>query len=284
MHILALCATYNRKEMTLKTLRALKNQKLPSGVSLQLAVVDDASTDDTLDHIHGEFSDILSIKSQGGLYWAGAMRYGFSLFWDPNKYSHLLVFNDDISLYRDALAELIKVSKKHANNDDGIIVSGSFKDPKTHELTYGGLISRKNSHRCKLDRVQPNGIEQPVDTLNMNFALIDKKCLSNNILIRKGFVHGLADYDFGLRASRKGSKLLITGYYSGDCARNSTLGTWEDESLSFLTRLRLMNQPKGDPAYPRFLYLSLHCPLIWPILLIAPYRRLFSIWKKWQPK
>jgi len=244
MEILALCATYNRRDITLAALGSLKEQALPVGVRMQIAVVDDASTDGTPEAIRKNFPDVSIIGTSGGFFWAGAMRFGFKKFWDPQKYTDLLVFNDDVILYNNAIYELINTARYSENSCGGTIVVGAMKDPETRKITYGGLIKKPYRPSIYLERVSPTGNVQSVDTLNMNLALIDKNCLSQNEFIRAGFTHSLADYDFGLRAKKKGARLLLAPEFMGECSRNQANGTWEDSSLPFIRRFSLIWHPK----------------------------------------
>ncbi|MDP2761373.1 MAG: glycosyltransferase [Sideroxyarcus sp.] len=273
VRILAVCATYNRREVTLAGLRSLNSQQLPANAILQLAVVDDNSTDGTIDAVRQEFPAALTLKSIGGLYWAGAMRFGFSHFWDKEKYSHLLVFNDDCVFYPNAVKKLIEVTES-VNAAHGAVAVASLRDKFTGDLTYGGMKRRRWRPAIYLDRVIPSGDIQVVDTLNMNLALISGKCLERNELIREGFSHSLADFDFGLRASRNGAKVYLAPGFLGECSRNQTQGTWEDGNVSLRRRWSLICQPKGLPLKPRYIYLKSHSPFIWPAIFVWPYVRL----------
>ncbi len=272
-HILGLCATYNRRDITIAALENFKNQLLPPKAAMDIAIVDDASTDGTLEAIHNLYPDVLTINSGGGLFWAGAMRLGFNHFWNQAKYTHLLVFNDDIVLFKNSIIELIDTAMCF-DNQSGVIVVGAMIDGETGLLTYGGLKRKAYRPLVYLDRVKPKGKPQFVDTLNMNLALISRSCLANNEFIRSGFTHSLADFDFGLRASKNKTRVVLAPSILGECSRNQITGTWQDANLTFSQRWTLIFQPKGLPLYPRFKYLKLHARFIWPFILFLPYIRL----------
>lgn len=271
--ILALCATYNRRNVTLAALKSLQAQELPPDATMQIAVVDDSSSDGTLDAIRNELPGVITVGCGGELYWAGAMRFGLSYFWNSKQYSHLLVFNDDCTLYPNAVAMLLDVAE-NSSTKAGVVVVAALRDKLSGALTYGGFRRKRWRPVVYFDRVMPTCDVQVIDTLNMNLALISRQCLERNILIRDDFTHSLADVDFGLRASSNGSPIYLAPGFLGECSRNNTKGTWEDNSLPFDRRWFLIRQPKGLPLRPRFRYLKLHAPYVWPAIFIWPYLRL----------
>jgi len=278
IRILALCATYNRKSTTLASLQSLAQQDLPNGASLTLALVDDASMDGTVKAIKAAFPEALTVNCGGEHYWAGAMRFGFSRFWNPAKYTHLLVFNDDCVFFKHAIAMALTTAQSSISvNAHSAVVVGAVRDPNRDVLTYGGLVKKRWLPGVYFKHIHPNGRVQEVDTLNMNFALIDATTLASNTLIGPHFTHSFADFDFGLRVKRRGVTIRLCPDYVGTCPRNEIKNTWEDRRLPFSTRQRLLLQPKGLPLHPRFVYLKSHAPFAWPLIFIWPYLRFYTV-------
>jgi GT2 family glycosyltransferase len=240
---------------------------------MDIAVVDDASTDGTLKSLHDIFPDILTINCGGSSYWAGSMRYGVKHFWSNERYTHLLVFNDDITIFQHSISKLIDVAIRY-ENQFGVVAVGAMVDSVKGIPTYSGMKRIPYRPSIYLDRVKPTLDAQVVDTLNMNLALISKSCLARNELIRSGFIHSLADFDFGLRASKNSAKVILAPNFLGECSRNSRADTWEDIDLPFLKRWDLILGPKGLPLYPRLIYLRSHARYVWPFIYFWPYARL----------
>ena len=71
---------YNRINFTINCLRSLKKQI--NYKQLNIIVVDDGSTDDTLKILKKDFSEIKILKGTGSLYWCGAISLGIKL---PSK-------------------------------------------------------------------------------------------------------------------------------------------------------------------------------------------------------
>lgn len=276
MHILALCASYNRVEKTLAAFRDLHRQPEIPGVTLTFALVDDNSSDGTIAAIMAEFPLTMTVNSGGERYWAGSMRFGYQSFWDSNRYTHLLVFNDDCTFFDNSLSILIKSALSN-KQERGTVVVGAMRDPKTSELTYGGLVKKKWAPGVYFRTIDPTSKTQAIDTLNMNFAIIDKEALHYNELILSHFVHGFADFDFGLRAKRNGAKVLLAPHFLGECTRNTAINTWQDCNLPFKLRSQLLLHPKGLPIKPRLLYLKAHAPLAWPAILLWPYFKFYTL-------
>jgi len=253
---------------------SIEKQKLMPNVNIQIAVVDDASIDGTCDAIRKYLPYVKIIRSTGDLYWAGAMRYGFSQLWNPNVYSYLLVFNDDCDIYPNAISDLIIIAEKSIINGYGnVVVVSSMQEEKSGEWTYGGLRKKKYLPAIYLEPVLPNYCEQIIDSFNMNLVLISKECLDKNEFIPDYFTHGYADYDFGLRISRNKSKIILAPGYQGTCSRNDIKNTWLDINISFRKRWFLIQQPKGLPFRQRYKYLKYHAPYAWPLIFIWPYMK-----------
>ena len=82
-------ACHNRRESTLSCLTALKNQKLPDNVSVEVYLLDDGSSDGTSEAVHSKFPDVQILQGDGTLFWnrgmhrsfSAAIRKGFDYYW-----------------------------------------------------------------------------------------------------------------------------------------------------------------------------------------------------------
>jgi len=82
----------------------------------------------------------------------------------------------------------------------------------------------------------------------------------------------MADYDYGLRATRLGVRIRATGTTVGTCARNDDAGTWRDRTLSRRRRLQLLNAPTGRP-FREWAHFQRHNGGNWPAATLSPYVR-----------
>lgn len=134
MKIIALATCFNRREITLRALDSLYNQLLPTGYSLEICLVDDGSTDGTSDAVRSSFPHVTVLNGSGNLYWAGGMRFGWDEYVKNKDIDYLLVFNDDVDLYANALNTLITAAKEvNKLGDTPYVITGAFIEPNTKE-------------------------------------------------------------------------------------------------------------------------------------------------------
>jgi GT2 family glycosyltransferase len=93
LRIPAVMAVHNRRDHTLACLDSLRAQQLLGG-TLDVFVLDDASTDDTAAAIVECQTDAWLLRGDGQLYWDGGMRRPFSQAM-AGDYDYYLWMNDD---------------------------------------------------------------------------------------------------------------------------------------------------------------------------------------------
>jgi len=283
MQIQALVTCHNRVDKTLTILREIHTQELPEGVTLRITLVDDGSSDGTSEKVRKSFSDIEIVEGTGELFWAGGMRYGWEHSVKSKQFDALLVFNDDISLFKESLKHLIK-NYLDARNKFGekCAVSGAFCTRVDYtKVTYGGLKRSSKWHPLRFKKVTPNGFLQSLDTINMNFVLISREALDDVGFLASYFRHSGADYEFGLRLQRNGGKLLLSEKVLGICERNLKKGTSSEDGIGYWKRLERLTSIKEQPFKQRFLYYKSYAGVFWFFLFLLPYLRyLVTIVKK----
>ena len=255
------------------------NQELPPSIEVSILLVDDGSHDGTAEQVQKRFPSVEVIKETGNLYWAGGMRRAWEHLEESKAdFDMLLVFNDDISLVRNAIAiiyldfcNLVELGHEH------VVITGVFADPESGFLTYGGWKRDSWWHPLRMKFARPSSPAgrkpERADTLNMNFALIGKPVLDKHGFLAPYFVHHGADFEFGIRVSKKGSYLATSTQIVGFCARNTALGTSREPGLSRWTRFRRLLSPKEEPVRQRFHFHRKFAGPLWPITFVAPYVR-----------
>lgn len=275
MHIEALATCYNRVDKTLSSISNLVEQKLPKGITLSINIIDDGSTDGTFDMIKDNFPFVNILRTNGELFWAGGMRFGWEQCIKNKSFDALLVFNDDININDDALLTMIdtmNMAKKVINNNL-YVVAGAFSSLDNKTVTYGGFRRSSSWHKLRFKKIFPSGEYESVDTLNMNLALISKESLSKIGFLSKIFKHGGADMDFGLRLKNNGGVVLLTSKFVGTCDLNSKKGTSQESGISYFERLKRLISIKEQPIKQRFFYYKAHAGRYWLILFLLPYIR-----------
>jgi GT2 family glycosyltransferase len=104
LRIPAVMAVHNRRDHTLACLDSLRAQQLLGG-TLDVFVLDDASTDDTAAAIVERQPDVRLLRGDGQLYWNGGMRRAFGQAM-AGDYDYYLWMNDDTKLDDGVLALL----------------------------------------------------------------------------------------------------------------------------------------------------------------------------------
>ena len=245
LQVAVLMACHNRKTLTLHCLDSLRKQELPEGVSLRVVLVDDGSTDGTKAAIKEKFPEVEVIDGDGSLYWSRGMLKAWENSIPCDFY---LWLNDDVQLYPNAIASLFETHKQMGQ--ENAIVTGSISVENSTGTHYGGRLF----HKLTFTFQPMEAPSKPVGchTMTGNFVLVSESCRKSIGLLDPFYVHGFADYDYGLRASKKGISIWLAPGVHGVCEDNSFQGSYRDTSLPLKERWRLLMGPKGLP--PRMLW------------------------------
>jgi len=264
LQIAALLTCHNRSAETSACLLSLRNQTTLGDPSVQLHVflVDDGCTDNTVEVALKICPEAKIIRGDGTLYWCGGMRVAWSAAaaTDPAYY---LLLNDDTLLYPEALQDLLAICP---TPETTAIAVGAICDPHTGEWTYGGLQSDKpfidNADSPRLCR-----------TMNANCALVPRAVFKGIGMFLHAYQHAMGDMDYGLLASKRGIRVLETPAFIGECKRNSVAGTWRDNSLPRVERMKKLLSHKGLPPRAWLFYCRRNCGHEWVRYFITPYLR-----------
>lgn len=225
-NIAVILTVFNRKEITLSALNGLYKAiaKLGDGYIFDIYVTDDGSSDGTTELILRRFPNINVIRGNGQLYWGGGMRAAWRAAIESGVlYDYFLWFNDDAELYDDALITLFRVVDEMGEK---CLVSGAFCDMEG-KASYGGR-DRDNVI------LMANGDYQEISLMNGNLVLVSKYIYKELGFIDRCFPHGLGDWDYGLRAVKKGIKIYLTPRNVGITERHD-----DDYSLMWSSRISL---------------------------------------------
>ncbi|MDP4269943.1 MAG: glycosyltransferase family 2 protein [Bacteroidota bacterium] len=238
MKIAAILTCYNRKEKTLECLHSLFTI-LPS---CEVYLVDDASTDGTLEAVSGLFPSVNIIKGDGTLFWSRGM---FTAWQAARKqdYDYYLWLNDDIQLYPYCIEELLECCEW---GESKCIISGLIENFEKTEILYGGYDNRKRL-------IQPHDQPQEIRLMNGNVVLVPKYVVDHIGIIDQVYHHDLGDVDYGLSAQKAGLKVLSTrkavaaGYSNKICR----VRKWDS---SFAERFKRLYSPLGSDPGTNFYY------------------------------
>jgi Predicted glycosyltransferases len=252
--IAVLITCYNRSEMTLRCLKCLFLQALPSDVKLDVFLVDDGSTDETGAQVKKQFPQVHVIQGTGVLYWAGGMRLAWKTAAKTADYDAYLWLNDDVYLADDVIVGVLRddewvqtYEKKH-----GIIV-GTFADEENGRvLSYGGF---KNGR---------GGIVMPAEHkpvqfdggMSGNFVFVPNEVFKKIGMFSEKLIHALGDFDYAFLAHKAGVPTYCASGVTGWCSGHS-YDPWDGfHKLTFLQRVAMVRHPT-KVAFHDFLVMAL---------------------------
>lgn len=263
--IAVLMTAFNRRDTTLRALRGLVDQKLPSSVKLCTYVVDDGSTDGTAESVRAAHPEVNLLHGNGSLFWTGGMHLADSVAWSASP-DYLLWLNDDVDLCADAVAVLLESARACGNE---AIVVGAVLDPSTSGVTYGAY--RRINRPLDLQIMMPNGQLQDADTMNGNVVLIPaavRRAVGSPDLT---FSHNMADMDYAFRARGLCYRVVLAPTAIGRCALNLGKNRWQDATLPLRERLALVRSVKGLPPREWWHFTRRHTGRHWLRYFVSPY-------------
>ena len=266
--IAVLFTCFNRCKTTKRAIQKIDNEK---GVKIDFFVIDDKSTDNTLQELKKLNKKNLHIlQTKGNYYYSKSMNYGMNYLLNLKKqYDYLLMVNDDVDFYHGIKKKMIDFQTLH-----NCIAIGACEDEKG-KLSYGGILFH-SKFSSDFERIGPEKKHILCNTFNGNCVLIPYKWFKVVGAIDNHYVHSFGDFDYGLEYSRKNYKLLVYNEFVGKCNRNSKANTWEDKKLPFKKRLFLVNSPKGLPFHQSFYYYKKNFNILVAFKCsLSPYIRIF---------
>ncbi len=270
--IAVLLTTFNRKQKTLACLQSLEKQKLPNDVTLKIFLTDDASTDGTADAVKLEFSTVNVYHGNGSLFWAGGMRNTWkqALITNPDYY---LLLNDDTILKKTAVSALLQASNYVKSKGlKPVICVGSTADDSTGKISYGGRKLHDKNSWGKDSFVYSETEYLNCDVANANILLVPAEIVKHLGILSDKFTHGLADYDYTLKAKKAGYGLVVAPDFLGTCIDDHG-NNWKSANTTLKERIAYLKSPKGL-AYKEFLgFIKEHFPRYYPIAF-------FKLWLK----
>ena len=210
MNVFIVIAVFNRKDHTLNCLRLLSEQTYQD---FKVVLVDDGSTDGTSDEVKHLYPETLIVKGNGNWWWSYSMNQGFRTALNE-KADVIITLNDDTTIDTNWLESLLS---RHKNSPDAVI--GCLNTIKKEEkyVFFSGVkdikwyAAKEVKYHQAFTRINQSltGIHSTV-CLNGRGTLIPRLAFDKiGLYDDKHFPQYAADYDFTLRAVKKGIEVNI---------------------------------------------------------------------------
>jgi GT2 family glycosyltransferase len=249
-------ACHNRKASTKAFCESLKRQSYSNFV---FVLVDDGSTDGTADMVRAYPFCKHVCRGDGGLWWAGGIRRGLARVkgLEPRDTDLVLIANDDTTFDEDFLEKAVGEMETHGTGA-ALCVSIEFTDSKGSN--DGGTVCYWPRFTYKHYGSHP----ERIDCASTRCILFRYRDLSDHTTFRPRLLpQYLSDYEFTIRARRRGVRLLPARNVT--CrATELTTGTHKLAPGSFRIVLHQMLSPRFS-ANPLslFFFVLLAAPVIW---------------------
>jgi len=279
--VFILLPVHNRRAITEKFVDCLAAQTY---LNYHLILIDDGSTDGTSEMVRSRIGNLTVLTGKGDWWWAGSLQQGIDWLKDKTLCDDdiVLMINDDVEIFTDFIATGCALL------NHGMLLQATVYDDTTREILDIGVVYE---YKKMLFRMPKPG--EPVNCLTTNGLFMRWRDLQ----IIGGFhpkllPHYLSDYEFTMRAHKKGFRLVVAPELKLFWNRKTT-GFRRIEERNLLPFLRKFFSKKaaGNPLYwTTFLFLSsparylpIHLVKIWKGSLgaiVKQRQRMHSIKRK----
>jgi GT2 family glycosyltransferase len=254
--IYILLPVHNRREVTRRFIKCLQEQ---THRSYHLVLIDDGSTDGTAEMVREEIKVLTIITGKGDWWWGGALHEGYKWLRARNSSSAdiVLIMNDDIEFDRDFLEKAVIALRDRPKT---FLLSECYSRVTGQFLEAGMHVDWK---RFVFEQASQDKPVNCLSTRGLFFRVAD-------FFIVGGFhprllPHYVSDYEFTIRAGRKGMS-LISDPSVKIRLDESTTGYNRVENGSFLRGLKtVFSRRSAINPLTLSVFVALACPWKWKI-------------------
>jgi GT2 family glycosyltransferase len=252
-----LLPVHNRCDVTKRFIDCLKVQTY---TNFHLVLIDDGSTDGTAGMVREHIAAVTVIKGNGNWWWAGSLQQGYLWLKKQNipQNSIVLIINDDTIFEPDFIEKAVMLLA----DEKGMLLSAYYFSLQDGRLIDSGLHIDWKLFTC----IQTNNPDEINCLSTRGLFLRCSDLMEIGGFYPKILPHYYSDYEFTIRAFRKGFKLFSDAKLQlwGD---ESTTGlhsmkpetTWH--TLKNLFSIKTIPNPVVESAY-----ILLACPYPWIVI------------------
>lgn len=272
-NVAALLTCHNRQAKTITCLESLYRAVVPPAYQIDVYLTDDGSTDETGKAVKELFPQVNVIQGDGNLFWAGGMRLAWETAMNEKQYDAYLLINDDVRLNRHFMLNLLR-AEAHSLAETGMkgIYAGATVDGTTGQVSYGGSMITQNHLILTLQKLAPASYPQSCDLANANVLWISGCVVEKIGIFEKRYTHGIADYDYSLRAIKNNIPLWLAPDVCGVCDHDHEKN-WKT-GVSLKERILWMKSPKGLAYSEYMFYIRKHFPVYLPYAFIMIWMKI----------
>lgn len=260
---------YNRIKLTRRFVKCLKSQ---THQNYHLILVDDGSIDNTEAMVKSQIKSVTVLKGKGNWWWAGSLQQGIN--WLKNNAVSasdlVLMINNDVTFDKHFLEKAIAIltHKQHT-----LLQALSFSK-QTGRLVEAGV--KADLKRLKFTQTTIPEETNCLSTRSLFMRFSDLNRIGN--FYPELLPHYLSDYEFTIRAHKKGLNLLINSELK-IVLNESTTGVFQsgfeklkNERFSFFLKKYFSKRSKANPIYFT-IFILLTCPKVWiPLNIIKVWK------------
>lgn len=266
MKIAVLLTCYNRREKTLLCLRALRQYFQGGEIVYDVYLTDDGCTDGTAEAVMAEFPAVRVIQGSN-LYWAGGMRLCWRNAIAHGGYDYYLLLNDDTCVSSTIVVDFWECHNRFGGN---AVIAGTVCNSRGLR-TYGGYrILHLFPYR--LLRMIPSGKPESISLSGANVMFVPQCVVDRIGVFPRIYVHGIADFDYCLRAGRAGFAVVMPSHYAGVCEKDHQAPFLR--ALSFRERWKYLWSPKGMELKQQLYFQACFFPWRIPLVLLGVCKKL----------
>jgi len=185
---------------------------------------------------------------------------------------YYLWLNDDVHLVSEAIERMIQMAQAEQRTGGcEPIVVGSAVDPITGKATYGGRVRLHRFRPLRFSLVEPGAVPLRCETTNANCVLLPADVVSHIGNLDAAFVHGLGDFDYGLRVARAGYDLLVCPGFVGQCSVGTDRGDMPVSFRSMRIAWKSTTGPKTFPPVAWRTFPQRYAGPFWVLYWLKPY-------------